>query len=344
MTRMLYLIYMNTKVKSSGHAQIDHLFLAYDKDNVIQTYNEALQILFPEMALESKKFEDLFDAIIDKGNAQLVPKSGILEGQTLFGKCYDSGAFTVVEANLKAPIPSADQIISDLQNSMDSHNRFLITTTHELKSPISVLLASSEYLEIMLKDIKEKDHEVAKCFSSIKESCFYLSSMVDDLMDVASFVNHKINLKLKEVDLSKIVRRIAIDTQSSYKDYGCEVNVEGESSIVALVDPIRFEQAVTNLIINACKYGESRPITVKVENNQDHVNIAVTDQGIGIKKEDFEKIFLQFSRSTTLHQKQSFGIGLFVVKAIVEAHKGEIEVESQVNKGSTFSLKLPLKA
>ena len=314
-------------------------FIAIDETGIIKLHSEKLQVLFPGKILKEKSLSDFFETKFQEGKVELVPKMGEMQGHRLSGSTHQSGADLIMEVS--CPDESQD-LVKELQSYIDANNRFLITTTHELKSPMSVLLASTEYLELMTKDLVTESLEVGKCFKTIKESCFYLSSMVDDLMDVASFVNNIINLKYESVDIVHIVNRVTIDTKASLKDYGCEVNVEAPKTLNAKIDPIRFEQAITNLLVNACKYGSSNEVLITVSEVNGQAVIAVKDRGIGIASEDFEKIFKQFSRSTDLHHNQSFGIGLFIVKAIVDAHKGQIGVESQINKGSTFTIKLPL--
>jgi len=102
---------------------------------------------------------------------------------------------------------------------------------------------------------------------------------------------------------------------------------------------------VTNLISNAIKYGNGKPISVHVHRlNESRVVIKVQDQGIGIAQEDLKRIFGRFERVVTMNKISGFGLGLFIVKQILEAHEGSIHVESKLGEGSTFTLELQLES
>jgi signal transduction histidine kinase len=105
---------------------------------------------------------------------------------------------------------------------------------------------------------------------------------------------------------------------------------------------MRIEQVITNLISNAIKYGDGKPIDLKMEREDSMAKLSVQDRGIGITPKDQSQIFERFVRATDQEKKKSLGLGLFIVKQIVEAHNGKISVSSAPGQGSTFSVTLPL--
>jgi signal transduction histidine kinase len=106
-------------------------------------------------------------------------------------------------------------------------------------------------------------------------------------------------------------------------------------------DSLRLEQVVTNLLTNALKYGAGRPIEVTVEGDDTHARLSVRDQGIGIAEEDAGRIFERFERAVSVQHYGGFGIGLWIVREIIQALGGTIEVRSTVGQGATFTVILP---
>ncbi len=186
---------------------MNNLFITIDDAHIIKAYSGNMQDVFPDHGLVEEKLGNHFDFLLEEDYAELAPKYGKLQGEIFKGRPFRNGAHTVLQLSSTALKFCPRKLNKELRDSIEAHNKFLITTTHELKSPISVLLASTEYLELLLKDVEEQGPDVKKCLSSIKDSCFYLSTIGDDLMDVASFVNKKISLKYQEVDIVGIVKQ-----------------------------------------------------------------------------------------------------------------------------------------
>ena len=106
-------------------------------------------------------------------------------------------------------------------------------------------------------------------------------------------------------------------------------------------DRYRFEQVVTNLLTNAMKYGEGRPVRIILRREADKALLIVRDEGIGIAEENHRRIFERFERAVPASTVSGLGLGLYIVKRIVEAHGGEIGVESELGKGASFTVRLP---
>jgi signal transduction histidine kinase len=107
-------------------------------------------------------------------------------------------------------------------------------------------------------------------------------------------------------------------------------------------DQVRLEQVVTNLVTNAIKYGGEKPIAISVERKGDMARLTVSDQGIGISEADQQRLFKPFERATDLHQGRSLGLGLYLVREIVNAHGGHVRLSSQPGAGTTVVVELPL--
>lgn len=106
-------------------------------------------------------------------------------------------------------------------------------------------------------------------------------------------------------------------------------------------DQYRLEQVVSNLVTNAMKYGEGKPILIKIETEGDNFHLSVKDEGMGIEKENLSKIFSKFERAIVPNEISGLGLGLYISKQIVDSHRGKIHVESHKGQGSTFTVIIP---
>jgi len=137
-----------------------------------------------------------------------------------------------------------------------------------------------------------------------------------------------------------VVERLKIDLG----EIECTLELDQISGVVGKWDRLRLDQVLSNLICNAIKYGEGKPITVSAHKEQEYVIISVVDHGIGIPEGHLKRVFQRFERAENTHRFQGLGLGLFISQQIAESHGGRITVSSVVGEGSTFTLQLPLNA
>jgi signal transduction histidine kinase len=158
--------------------------------------------------------------------------------------------------------------------------------------------------------------------------------------------NGKMSLNLEEFDLVELARDILSRLNEQLINAKCEISFD-----VTVVDPLmvtwdrfRIEQVIINLMTNAMKYGQGKPIHLSIWSDGNGVRIAVQDRGIGIAEVDRERIFQRFERAVSGRHFAGLGLGLYIVKQLVESHGGKIEVTSRLNEGSTFTVSIPRKA
>jgi signal transduction histidine kinase len=172
-----------------------------------------------------------------------------------------------------------------------------------------------------------------------------MGELINRLLDVAQMHDGRLKLKRNPIDVVEVVRRVSGGFEANNLS-ACQspIHVEAAGSVTAALDALRFEQVVTNLLSNAIKYGDGKPIEVRVrrDENTDAAHLEVIDHGPGIAPEMTEKIFEPFRRAvSTTAPIPGLGLGLYVVKMIVDGHGGKINVESRPGDGARFIVDLP---
>ncbi|MFC2083599.1 ATP-binding protein [Bacteroidota bacterium] len=220
---------------------------------------------------------------------------------------------------------------------------FVSTISHEFKSPLTSIRQLAEMLQsgrVPSEDRRQKYYDV------LVEQSERLTHLTENVLDFAKMEEGKKQFNFESVDIKDLMDDIVSVTQERVKHYGFELQLLTDESIPLIkADIPSLIQSINNLIDNAIKYsGSSKKVIARGYKENGWIVISVRDFGIGIKKEETDKIFDRFYRGgdeLTRNVKGS-GLGLTLVKQIIEAHKGTIVVESEPGKGSTFIIKLPV--
>ena len=221
-------------------------------------------------------------------------------------------------------------------------NDFISNMTHELKTPISTISLACEAL-----NDKDITNPITKTnyINMISQENKRLGLLVESVLKSATWDKTDLKLKLEEFDLHEIIHDVVnnILIQVTSKNGTILKNLSANRFLIT-ADKVHITNMIYNLLDNANKYTPSNPeITISTENIRQGILITVSDNGIGIKKENFNKIFEKFYRVPTgnIHNVKGFGLGLSYVKALIEKHNGEIQVTSELGKGSSFNIYLP---
>jgi signal transduction histidine kinase len=186
-----------------------------------------------------------------------------------------------------------------------------------------------------------------KYYDVLVEQSERLSLLTDNVLNIAKFEEGKKEFKFEKIDTGELFEEIVSTIQEQVHHKGFVIQLKSEKSLPPVkVDSAAITQAVTNLIDNAIKFsGESREIIVKSFKENQHLVISVRDFGLGIRKDEVDKVFERFHRGgdELTRTVKGSGLGLTIVKHIVEAHHGKVYVESEQGSGSTFSIRLPLQ-
>jgi len=223
-------------------------------------------------------------------------------------------------------------------------NDFVNNMTHELKTPISTISLASQMLSD--RSIPNEQKNLQQISRIIQSESKQLGFQVERVLQMAIFDHGELKLKHEVVDMQELIETVAQNFILQLDKRGglLEFNPEAEHTRVR-GDLMHLTNVVSNLLENAVKYSKQNPrIELSTGNQKNKVVISVRDNGIGISKENQKRIFDKFYRVPTgnVHNVKGFGLGLSYVKLIVEEHGGEIHVKSDVGKGSTFEIVLPL--
>lgn len=219
---------------------------------------------------------------------------------------------------------------------------FFNNISHEFRTPLTLMIGPLENV-LAKESLNEEEQEE---LSTAYRNTLRLQKLVNMLLDFSRIEAGKMEAKFESVDAGKYTADLASSFRSAVESAGLEYNVKmGNLSQPVLLDTDMWEKIVLNLISNAFKYTKSGKIEVTIEKKNKHLVLVVEDTGAGISKEDQPKIFERFYRinNSEGRSQEGSGIGLAMVKELVQLHQGEISVESEQGKGSKFIVKIPAK-
>jgi two-component system phosphate regulon sensor histidine kinase PhoR len=228
--------------------------------------------------------------------------------------------------------------VSDLKND------FINNMTHEFKTPIATVSLATEALQE--EKVYSSRETMLRYIGVIQQESKRLGSQVEKVLQLASMEKDNLSLSMNSTSLNLLVESAVERAKFQIEEKNGSLKIELLAEDVEIMaDETHFSNAIFNLLDNAIKYSREAPeinLLISVINHK--VIISVKDSGIGLSKDQQQHIFDKFYRVPTgnLHDVKGFGLGLNYVRYIVEAHRGEIKVESQLKKGSNFSIILPL--
>jgi PAS domain S-box-containing protein len=227
----------------------------------------------------------------------------------------------------------------------EARNAFITQVTHELRAPLTNIRLSAE---TAIEDGEEDPQARAKCLNVINQEAKRLERVVSDMLSVSEIEAGSLNLNKDDVRLDVLFSELEADyaEQAQARGVALELNLPPKIPVIT-GDRDKIALAVHNLVNNAIKYTpEGGQVTVNVEVENGDVIIGVTDSGIGIAESDVERVFEKFyrARDERLADITGSGLGLALAREVVRLHGGDIRVESEIDKGSTFTLTLPVTA
>jgi two-component system, OmpR family, sensor kinase len=231
-----------------------------------------------------------------------------------------------------------NEMVDRLETAFKRQQQFTADASHELRTPLSIIRGEAE----LALSSERTGEEYRKSLEVVDQESNHMSAIIEKLLFLARTDNGKEPLNLQKVDLKELVTTISEDITVLTQEKGIYFKVDAADNIYVNGDKVKLRQLIVSLLDNAIKYtGKAGMISVSLSLKKQKAVIEVSDTGIGISSEHLPFIFDRFYRIDKAH-RDGVGLGLAIAKTIAEAHQGSIEVESQIEKGSTFRVTLPV--
>jgi signal transduction histidine kinase len=253
------------------------------------------------------------------------------------------------------------RLYDEARAAVKLRDEFLSIASHELKTPLTSLRLKVDGILRIAGRAATEPVDLAKLTARVQgvdKQLGRLTELVDALLDVSRAASGQLQLHLEEVDLGAVVRTVSERFRDDLASARCSLSVvvtppgglrspvspaTPVSPILGCWDRLRLEEVITNFLSNAIKYGAGKPIQIRVSATRTTATIEVEDQGIGISPDDQARLFARFARIVSTENYGGFGLGLWIVKLLVDAMGGKVAVRSAVGRGSVFSAELPLR-
>jgi len=213
---------------------------------------------------------------------------------------------------------------------------FIALASHELRTPLTPLK-----IQLQLLRRASSDPELPRHLDPVDRQVGRLAQLVEDLLDTSRLASGSWSLHYQRADLGALARDVVVGLAPELEAAGCAADVRASGAVDGQWDQARLQQVVANLVENAIKFGAGKPIAVWVRGDGDQVELEVTDQGVGVARDEQRRIFEPFERARQARDIAGLGLGLYVVRTVVEAHGGRVGVRSEPGRGSTFTVRLP---
>lgn len=306
--------------------------------------------------LKGQGFEELFDGVYQTGFPYLGKEVALMvqdaDGSTVHS--FVDYVYTAkrdvagnIDGILVLVIDVTEKVLArkQIEEAVFVRDEFMSIASHELKTPLTSLKLNSQ---MRLKNLVKGDlsafspERLNKMFNSDKRQLERVTHLIDDMLDITRINSGKLTMHLERFDLCELVRDLVERTSEQFILSGSAIEIETCESVFGCWDRFRIEQVMTNLLTNAIRYGGGKPILIQVNATAGGAEIVVRDQGRGVAKENHTRIFQRFERAEKGDAISGLGLGLYIVKQILESHQGSIRLESDLGQGAAFFVDLPI--
>lgn len=235
------------------------------------------------------------------------------------------------------------RLVAELTEAVHARDAFIAIAAHELRNPMTPILGYVEHMAALCR------RPQSECPEVIIAALDRLAALIGEyikrtttLLDISRITAGKLRVELSVVDLSVIIGQVVHRHRADAERSRCRLQASIEDNVSGLLDELAVQQIADNLLSNAVKYGAGKPIEVSLVRHGTAARLTVRDHGIGISEDDQARIFEAFERAVTRREHGGFGVGLWVVRQLVDAMYGEVQVTSRPAQGSAFTVTLPL--
>lgn len=264
---------------------------------------------------------------------QVVEEVGQIGEETDLSKRMEyDGRFVEIRSLVEAN----NRMLDRLEETFENQKCFTSDVAHELRTPITVLMAECEYIQPQM----EKDEEVKEAFGLIERQVKKMNNIIVQMLNLSRLDQDKMKVNPEWMDLRELVYAVCDDRNIQNSGVTFDIKIAPHFRVFADIGLMHI--LIQNLIDNAVKYGpEQGTVWIWSEESQDEYLLHIKDEGSGIEEENLEKIFRRFFRVEKNELIEGFGLGLSMVKRIAQKHHGDVSVQSVLGEGSTFTLHLP---
>ena len=237
---------------------------------------------------------------------------------------------------------------AELQRSLRMRDDFMSLVAHELRTPLNTLFLESQMRSLQLQRGNLAALGPDRLPAMVARDQRQIQSMIrliDDMLDISRIRSGSLSIRRTDFELTGLLGRVVSDLALQAAGYGSSLTLHPHAPVHGCWDEFRIEQVIVNLLTNALRYGNAKPIDVMVDTGAaGAVRIDVIDRGIGISEADQQRVFEPFERGSANGEVKGLGLGLAISRQLAEAHGGRLDVASDGKSGSVFSLVLPLGA
>lgn len=248
----------------------------------------------------------------------------------------------VRDASERKALERSADLLRRMQEAAAERNAFLSSAAHELRTPVAALQLR---LDVLHRSAMRSEAPLPALHLANMEELERLTrritTVVNSIIDVAHLRGGSLALHVEELDLAQLASGVMVRLRSEIAKSGSQVILESPAPVLGRWDRRRVDLVLTNLLMNAIKFGEQKSVRVTVDGDERRARLSVTDQGIGIAPEHQERIFGAFEVGDLEKNLPGLGLGLYVCGQIMDAHGGTIEVRSTPGLGSTFTVEFP---
>lgn len=342
-------------LKVKNRYLLNNFFQNFIAEDCLSLYN-----IFRMKVLESKTKQNCEIKLLKKDKTQFhVQITGIIVKSST--ECESQMWLSVFDITDRIRIEEAKEEVRKLHDEEEKYKllnqmlmfdklktEYFVNASHELRTPLNVILSSLKLLELKKSNLHTEDTlKLDKHISTIKQNCYRLLRLINNIIDITKIESGLFEINLKNCNIVSLVEDITLSVAEYVEGKGIVFlfDTDVEEKLTAC-DPDKIERIILNLLSNALKFTKSEgSISVNVFDREEAIEIIVSDTGIGIPKDMQELIFQRFRQVDTslTREQEGSGIGLSLVKSLVDMHGGTISVESEYGKGSKFIVRLPVK-
>lgn len=236
-------------------------------------------------------------------------------------------------------------LLQEAQMAVRARDELMSISSHEIRTPITAMKLQVQLMKRQIEKLGVESIAPEKFVKLVDQSDSQLrklSRLVEDMLDLSRINTGHFSFSLGKINLSDVVSETLDRLLPNLVSAGCSVRVHIAPDIFVEGDVSRIEQVLTNLLTNAARYGAGKPVRLTLKKVAGMAELRVQDEGQGIRTEDLERIFEKFERAISRNEVSGLGLGLFIVRQILIAHKGSIRAESKFGEGAVFITTIPL--